>query len=79
MSPIRCPARAAGLIPLRRLSENTPFIVDRVHNVYRRGWPTPSARPWHLYDRATGKFLAAYATPEALERSLRTRLGLTGD
>lgn len=69
-----------ALILLRRLANSeTPIIVDHVRTVRVRGWPTPSARPWHLYDRATGKFLSSFATPEALEKSLRTRLGLQGD
>ena len=59
---------------LNMLAERHGYRIDIVRSVRRRGWPTPSARPYHL-SFADGCFIAAFADLDGLERNLRNRAG----
>ena len=59
---------------LHRIAESAGYRLDYKPMVRRRGWPTESARPYHLsFD--DGSHLAAFATLAALENNLRARAG----
>lgn len=67
---------ASDYIPakLQRIAESAGYRVDHKPTVRRRGWPTPSSRPYHLLF-SDGTHLAAFATLDGLEHNLRARAG----
>ncbi len=60
---------------LRDLAEMYRYHLEHRPARRVRGWPTVSRKPYLLYSKTTGKFLAAFATPQLMERNLRRRVG----
>jgi hypothetical protein len=60
---------------LKVIAERNGYVFEHRPVVYKRGWPTPSAKPFALFF-SDGGFIASFASLDDLERALRARAGL---
>lgn len=59
---------------LHQIAESAGYWLEYRPMVRRRGWPTPSSKPWGLYFM-DGSHCASFATLKSLENNLRARAG----